>query len=105
MSLPTRRGRELEDLFSIDQYLNLVNASHADVPGFAPIKASGIDSSTPICDALKKEFAKQGLGGFQKLRPAMELQRRLELGEAPDDETLAQFAVLFGRLNSSLAPA
>ncbi len=95
--------RELEDIFAPAFYLGLVNAAHADVDGYKPIEIRDIDLGKPICNAVEERFKANGLGKFQKLRPAMELPKRRELGESPDDVTLDQFAALFARLNGALS--
>jgi predicted ATP-dependent endonuclease of OLD family len=95
-------NRELEDLIAPAFYVDLVNASHADVPNYKPVDLIDIDLTKPICNAVEERFKANALGKFQKLRPAMELQKRLELGSKRDDETLGRFASLFGRLNDSL---
>jgi hypothetical protein len=96
-------NRELEDLFNPEYFLDLVNTSHAEIDGYQPISLSQIDVNKPICDAVEEVFKAKGLGKFQKLRPAMELQKRRELEEAPDDQTLDRFASLFERLDKALA--
>ena len=95
-------GRELEDLFAPGFYIELVNDAHADVIGYTPIESGDVDTAKPICNAIEDTFKTKGLGKFQKLRPAMELQKRLEAGEAPDEISLAQFADLFDRLTKAL---
>jgi predicted ATPase len=95
-------NRELEDVFAPAFYVDLVNASHADVAKYTPIELKDIDLSKPICNAVEDRFKASGLGKFQKLRPAMELQKRLELGSEPDEATLNQFASLFDRLTDAL---
>lgn len=95
-------NRELEDIFAPAFYLDLVNVAHADVDGYKPIALKDIDLSEPICNAIEERFKSEGLGKFQKLRPAMELQKRRELGELPDETTLDQFASLFARINHAL---
>ncbi len=94
--------RELEDIFAPAFYLDLVNSAHADVSGYKTIEVKDIDVAKPICNAIEDCFKANGLGKFQKLKPAMELQKRLELGETPDDATLDQFAAVFTRLNEAL---
>jgi len=65
-------------------------------------EARTIDPTKPICNAIAERFKAAGLGSFQKLRPAMELQRRLEANSPPDGETLANFAGVFTRLTDAL---
>ncbi len=96
-------NRELEDLFDPKLFLDLVNASHSSVSGYKAIKMAQIDPHAPICDEVQRLFTATGLGDFQKLRPAMELGKRLELNELPDDKTLDAFSALFRRLNEALA--
>jgi hypothetical protein len=98
----TQTNRELEDLFNPEYYLELVNASHADVDNFKALSIGDIDTVDPICDELKAKFKAVGLGDFQKLRPAIELQKQRELGNAPDDASLDRFAELFGKLKQGL---
>ena len=93
---------ELEDLISRSLFIELVNESHKDVPKFTALVDGDLDASLPVCDAVESAFTKKGLGKFQKLRPAMELQRRVEAEIPPDQETLEQFAGLFTRLNAGL---
>jgi hypothetical protein len=95
-------GRELEDLFAPSFYLDLVNASHSEVPGYTAIKLGDLDLAKPICNALEETFKTKGLGKFQKLRPAIDLQRRHEAGEKVDDTSLDQFAALFDRITKAL---
>lgn len=98
----TETSRELEDIFAPEFYLELVNASHKDVKNYQPIGINDIDSNKSICDTIQDQFKKNNLGAFQKLRPAMELQKQLELGNSPDKLTLDRFATLFRRLNKAL---
>jgi hypothetical protein len=98
-------NRELEDLFEPEYYLGLVNESHRGVKGYRPISLADVDTGKPICDEVGRVFKAQSIGTFQKLRPAMELQKRRELGEAPDKKTLARFSGLFERLTTALKNA
>lgn len=98
-------GRELEDLFDRSYYVTLVNDAHRDVEGFAPLKTSGLDKTKPVCDAVEEAFKDQGLGRFQKLKVALELQGKVELGETPGQRSLEAFSALFSRLNSALKGA
>ena len=95
-------GRELEDLFTPAKFVDLVNTSHADVDGYTTLELSSLDLSKPICDAIAERFTAEGLGTFQKMRVAMEVHRRRELRQLPDDATLETFANLFDRLNEAL---
>ncbi len=95
-------GLELEDLFSRDYFVQLVNGGHSDVKDYKPISPEELNEKKPVCDAVKEAFKAHGLGDFQKFRAAIELQRLHELETPPDDETLDRFADLFERLNSAL---
>lgn len=95
-------NRELEDLFEPEYFLGLVNDSHREVKEYTPIELTDIDLSKPVCDEVARVFKARKLGGFQKLRPAMELQKRRELGESPDKETLGRFSELFDRITAGL---
>jgi hypothetical protein len=94
--------RELEDLFAPSTFVQLVNVSHSAVAGYKPLQTEELDVNKPICDAIKDRFVANGLGAFQKMRPAMEIQKRRELNEIPDVTTLDQFGNLFERLNEAL---
>lgn len=94
--------RELEDVFDPTFYLDLVNSSHADVEGYKAIALKDVALDKPICDAIEARFKANGLGKFQKLRAAMELQKRHEAGIPPSSESIARFAGLFERLNAAL---
>lgn len=98
-------GLELEDVFSREMYLELVNAAHASVPNYKPIDIGELDPAKPICDAIEASFRANGLGKFQKLKPAIELQKWIDLEKDPDSVTLDRFAALFDRLRAALAQA
>ncbi len=100
-TLDTEKGYEIEDLFERNYYVDLVNKSHETITGFKKFTATDIDETLPVCDAIKKHFKNVGLGDFQKMLPAIELQGRLERGEIPQAADLTQFAQLFDRINSS----
>jgi hypothetical protein len=97
-------GREIEDLFERDYYLELVNAAHADrIAGYTPIEAVDLDASHPITEAVSAVFAKRKYGKFAKIHPAEELQRRLLRYEGgPDRSTIERFEALFKRINEAL---
>ena len=97
-----KTDRELEDLFAPSTFVDLVNASHTAIKGYVPIRVEDLDSTKPICDAVQDAFRTAGLGDLQKLRPAMEIQKRLQVGKVPDKETLDRFGALFKRLNDAL---
>lgn len=99
----TQTGLELEDLFARDYFLDLVNSAHKDVSGYGGISTADLGSESSVCDAVSAAFKAKGLGDFQKLRPAIELARRVETGEDVDDVSLDQFSELFGRLSAALA--
>jgi hypothetical protein len=96
------RGLEIEDLFDRTYYVELVNDAHRDVANYSFLAESELDDDKSICDAVDAAFVARNLGEFQKLRPAIELQRRLELGERPDEGSLEAFGELFSRLNDAL---
>jgi hypothetical protein len=97
-------GFEIEDLIDRAYYVELVNRSHSDIPGYAPFSVSDLDSQ-PIVDAVTSRFKQQGLGGFQKLRPAIEFRAAVELGFLPDAPTLERFGELFARIGKILKGA
>jgi energy-coupling factor transporter ATP-binding protein EcfA2 len=97
-------GLEIEDLFDRMYYVELVNDAHRDVANYSLLEESDLDNDKSICDAVDAAFKARNLGEFQKLRPAIELQRRLELGERPDERSLDAFSELFSRLNGALKP-
>lgn len=98
---PNEKNLELEDLFERSFYLQLVNDSHHAVAGYSAISLSDLDNTLPICDAMKKRFKEIGLGDFQKMLPAIELQGRLERNLIPDASHLDKFANLFTRINAA----
>jgi hypothetical protein len=94
---------EIEDLFDREYFIDLVNDSYSSVAGFTNLASSDVDPAKSICDAIKEVFDTRGIGGFQKLRPARQLQVRVTLDEKPpDDDSLNAFAELFVRLNAAL---
>ena len=100
----TPTGLEIEDLFDRGYFVELLNDSYASVDAFNDLSVGDLDPDKPICDAIKTVFEARGIGGFQKLRPARQLQMRLQLGEKePDAGSLDAFAGLFDRLNNKLA--
>jgi len=92
--------RELEDLFECAFYLRLVNESHAFLEDFDPIHVEDLRADVSICDAIQENFVKQGLGTFQKLRPALHLQMLMETETFPT-ENLGEFPNLFSDIEAS----
>jgi hypothetical protein len=62
---------EIEDLFSREYYVGLVNDAHANlVPGYVPIEIAEIDVGNPVNDELEKIFTARGYGDYQKIHAA-----------------------------------
>lgn len=96
-------GESIEDLFERAYFVDLLNDAYADVATYGMVNATDLTPDKPICEAIDEVFEARGMGGFQKLRPARELQTRVRLGQRPPDQaTFNAFADLFERLNSAL---
>lgn len=94
-------GRSIEDLFERRYFVELLNEAYADIGTYNVLDADDLDPEKPICVAIDEIFQARAIGGFEKLRPARELQARVRLGREPDDQTLERFSGLFERLNAA----
>ena len=88
-------GADIEDLFTEEFYVDLVNRSHA-----AAIEAFEIQGAGRIVERIESATG----AGFNRYLPALFLLEHPEtLSENLDESTLARFETLFRRVNESLA--